>query len=245
VKESGSFNVYGVFLMDNFIRIPLTLKNLDKYVHRKAILSALQESLSFFSGRLLDYGCGRMPYKQYVLEHSGVTEYIGLDIETALNYGNVKPDVVWNGTTIPFPANNFDVVLATEVFEHVHGLEPALHEIHRVLKPDGILFFTMPYVWPLHEVPHDEYRYTPFALEKIFKKAVFGDILIKPTGGWNATLAQMLGLWVRRNPMSKRKKMFLSYLMRPLIKALLNRDTKPSEFSENTMIPGLYGIVRK
>jgi SAM-dependent methyltransferase len=137
------------------------------------------------------------------------------------------------------------VVFATEVFEHVHGLEPALHEIYRVLKQDGILFFTMPYVWPLHEVPNDEYRYTPFALEKIFKKAVFSDIAIKPTGGWNATLAQMLGLWVRRNPMSKRKKTFLSYMMRPVIKALLNRDTKPSEYSENTMIPGLYGIVRK
>jgi len=103
----------------------------------------------------------------------------------------------------------------------------------------------MPFVWPLHEVLNDAYRYTPFALEKILKKAVFSNIAIKPTGGWNATLAQMLGLWVRRNPMSKRKNIFLSYMMRPVIKALLNRDTKPSEFSENTMIPGLYGIVRK
>jgi SAM-dependent methyltransferase len=223
----------------------MTLKNHDKYLHRKAILAAVEESLPLFSGRLLDYGCGRMPYKNYILEHSGVSEYIGLDIETALNYDNVKPDALWNGTTIPFPDGHFDVVLATEVFEHVHGLEPALHEICRVLKQDGILFFTMPYVWPLHEVPNDEYRYTPFALEKIFKRSGFSEMEIKPTGGWNATLAQMLGLWVRRNPMSKRKKMFLSYMMRPVIKALLNRDTKPSEYSENTMIPGLYGIVRK
>jgi SAM-dependent methyltransferase len=245
VEDPRSFSAYGHFLMDNYTRIPMTLKNLDKYVHRKAILSALQESLPLFSGRLLDYGCGKMPYKDYILEHSGVTEYIGLDIETALNYDNTKPDIVWNGTTLPFTDGFFDVVFATEVFEHVHGLESALHEIYRVLKQDGILFFTMPYVWPLHEVPNDEYRYTPFALEKIFKKAAFSNIAIKPTGGWNATLAQMLGLWVRRNPMSKRKKTFLSYMMRPVIKALLNRDTKPSEYSENTMIPGLYGIVRK
>jgi hypothetical protein len=34
-------------------------------------------------------------------------------------------------------------------------------------------------------------------------------------------------------------------MMRPVIKVLLSRDTKPSDYSENTMIPGLYGIVRK
>jgi len=231
--------------MDNYIRIPLTIKNLDKYVHRKAILSALQESLPLFSGRLLDYGCGRLPYKKYILEHSGVTEYIGLDIETALNYDNVKPDAVWDGTIIPYPDGSFDVVFATEVFEHVHDLEHALCEIYRVLKQGGILFFTIPYVWPLHEVPNDEYRYTPFALEQIFKRAAFSETEIKPTGGWNATLAQMLGLWVRRKPMAKRKKTMLSYIVRPFIKGLLRKDSKPLDYRENTMMPGLYGIVRK
>jgi len=231
--------------MDNYTRIPLTIKNLDKYVHRKAILAALQESLSLFSGRLLDYGCGRMPYKNYILEHSGVTEYIGLDIENALNYGNVKPDAVWDGTVIPFPDGQFDVVFATEVFEHIFDPGQALHEIHRVLKRGGIIFFTMPFVWPLHEVPHDAYRYTPFALDAFFKQAEFSDILIHPTGGWNAALAQMLGLWVRRKPMSKNKKNLLSCIVLPLMQLLLRNDSKPVAFKEKTMLPGLYGIVRK
>jgi SAM-dependent methyltransferase len=231
--------------MDNFTRIPLTIKNLDKYVHRTAILSAIKESLPLFSGRLLDYGCGKMPYKNFLLEHAGVTEYIGLDIETARNYDNTQPDVVWDGTVMPFPDGFFDVVFATEVFEHIYVLDHALLEIHRVLKQSGMLFFTIPYVWPLHEVPNDEYRYTPFALEKSFKQAAFSAIIIKPTGGWNAALAQMLGLWVRRKPMSKNKRMLLSLIMRPFMQLLLRGDVKPADFKENTMIPGLYGIVRK
>jgi SAM-dependent methyltransferase len=231
--------------MDKTIDIPLTIKSLDTYAHKKAIVSALQESLPLFSGRLLDYGCGRMPYKEYILENSGVTEYIGLDIENALNYGDVKPDVTWNGKTIPLPDASFDVVVATEVFEHVHDPEQSLREIHRVLTQGGLLFFTVPYVWPLHEAPNDEHRFTPFALEKIFKRALFSEAEIKPTGGWNAALAQMLGLWVRRKPMSKRKKTVLSYLLKPLIKILLTRDVKPQVFKEKTMMPGLYGIVRK
>jgi SAM-dependent methyltransferase len=238
-------SVYGQCLMDNYIHIPLTIKNLDKYVHRKAILSALQESLPLFSGTLLDYGCGKMPYKKYIVEHSAVTEYIGLDIETALDYGTIKPDVVWDGTRIPFPDGRFDIVFATEVFEHVHDLYQALLEIHRVLKSEGLIFFTLPFVWPLHEVPNDEYRYTPFALEKNFKRAGFTQTDIQPTGGWNAALAQLLGLWVRRKPMSKKKKTFLSFLMRPVIRALLRGDSRPFDFREKTMMPGLYGIARK
>lgn len=231
--------------MDNFTSIPLKINTLDTYVHRRAIFSALQESLPFFTGTLLDYGCGKMPYKNFILEHSGITEYIGLDLETALNYDDISPDVVWNGSIIPFPDGYFDVVLATEVFEHILDLGHALHEIRRVLRPGGIIFFTMPFVWPLHEVPHDEYRYTPFALDKIFKQAAFSDVTIRPTGGWNAALAQMLGLWVRRKPMSKRRKRILSCIMLPIIRLLLRGDSRPAAFREKTMMPGLYGIIRK
>jgi len=88
--------------------------------------------------------------------------------------------------------------IATEVFEHCPDPEIVMKEIWRVLKLGGILFFTVPFLWNLHETPYDEYRYTPFALKRHLTQSGFTEIEIKAMGGWDAALAQMLGLWVRR-----------------------------------------------
>ena len=146
---------------------------------------------------------------------------------------------------MPFENNIFNTIFATEVFEHIHDLETALNEIYRVLKKDGIIFFTVPFLWPLYEAPNDEYRYTPYSLEKIFKKAGFSEITIKPTGGWDASLAQMLGLWVRRKPMSSRKRRLYSKILKPIIKKLIKKDWKTNNFKKTPMITGLFGIVKK
>ncbi len=228
-----------------YTRPELTGGNLDRYVHRTAIFAAIRENRNLFSGRLLDYGCGRMPYKNYILAYAGVTEYIGLDIAAALDYGGPGPDIVWNGETLPFAESSFDVVLATEVLEHIVNPDRALREVNRVLKDNGLLFFTVPYVWPLHEVPFDYFRYTPFALEKILTQSGYSDIVLRPTGGWNAALAQMLGLWARRKPMAKARRRIFSWVLTPVIRRLLAGDVRPGAFSKNTMMPGLYGVARK
>jgi SAM-dependent methyltransferase len=231
--------------MDNFTQIPFTIENLDRYYIRTSIFNALKENLKYFKGKLLDYGCGKMPYKKFILENSNVSEYIGIDIENALDYKGDKPNFTWKGDTLPFENETFDTIFATEVFEHIHDLDFALIEIYRVLKKGGYLFFTVPYLWTLHEVPNDEYRYTPFSLEKKFKRANFMVVNIFATGGWNASLAQMLGLWVRRKPMSENKRKLFSIILKPFIKYLIKKDLKPTMFKEGNMITGLYGIIKK
>jgi SAM-dependent methyltransferase len=146
---------------------------------------------------------------------------------------------------MPFGHGCFQTVMATEVLEHCPEPSQTLTEIGRVLAVDGVFFFTVPFLWNLHEVPHDEYRYTPFALERLLRGAGFADIDIKATGGWHASLAQMLGLWVRRAPMGKRKRRYLSYLLKPVIAYLAKKDVPPEVFKGGTMITGLYGTARK
>jgi len=232
---------------DNFIVIPFTRKNLDLYVIRTAILKALSGNLSRLHGKLLDAGCGKMPYKDYILNNSRVKDYVGLDIEQALNYDDmVKPDFTWNGTTMPFENESFDCVIATEVLEHCAQPEKFLMEVNRVLVKNGTLFFTVPFLWNLHEAPHDEYRYTPFSLERHLNNSGFSDIRIKATGGWHASMAQMLGLWVKRSPLSIIKKRYLSFLVKPIIKYLLKIEQKEKiMLSEGQMITGLYGVAKK
>ncbi|MNL18386.1 hypothetical protein D3C87_1395290 [compost metagenome] len=234
-------------LYDNFVQIELRDSNLDRYYIRTSILNALKENLKRFSGEILDIGCGKMPYKDYILKYSNATKYIGLDIEDALVYDSeVKPDFTWNGINMPFENNSFDCAFGTEVLEHCPEPEIILKELHRVLKEDAIFFFTVPFLWNLHEVPHDEYRYTPFSLQRHLENSGFKDIEIKALGGWHASLAQMLGLWVRRAPMSAKKRKVLSSVLKPFILFLIKKDKNLTiNFKEGQMITGLYGIAKK
>ena len=140
--------------MKNFTEIEFTVENLDRYYIRTSIFNAIKDILPKFKGELLDIGCGKMPYKNYILENSAVDTYVGLDIENALIYDkDIKPDFVWDGRTMPFQDNSYDCAFGTEVLEHCPEPEPVLKEVYRVLKPDGIFFFTVPFLWCLHEVP--------------------------------------------------------------------------------------------
>jgi SAM-dependent methyltransferase len=172
-----------------------------------------------------------------------------LDIETALVYdAAVKPDFVWDGKNMPFDRNMFDCAIGTEVLEHCFEPEIILNEVYRVLKPGGVFFFTVPFLWNLHEVPHDAYRYTPFALEKKFQQSGFKEIKICSYGGWHSSMAQMLGLWVRRSPMNGILRGILSFLLMPLVWMLLKKDQNSfghSDFKDGLMIPGIYGICKK
>ena len=105
------------------------------------------------------------------------------------------------------------------------------------------MFLTVPFIWPIHTVPHDEFRYTPFALRRLLDQAGFRNPIIEATGGRHAVLALTLGLWVRRRPLTSRvhvvTRAVLSSLTWPIIWLLLKMDTCPQEFEESTMIVGL------
>jgi SAM-dependent methyltransferase len=234
-------------MQDNFINIPFTVSNLDRYIIRKAILKALNSSIVAFNGKLLDIGCGKMPYRDYISSKSNIQEYAGLDIESALEYDElVRPDYTWDGINMPFEDNSFNCAIGTEVLEHCPEPEVVLKETWRVLKPDGLFFFTVPFLWNLHEVPHDEYRYTPYSLERHLRNSGFTNIDIKPTGGWHLAMAQMVGLWARRAPMPRFIRPVIS-LVSMLVMFVLMRISRheKANFMDGQMITGLYGIARK
>ncbi len=234
--------------MKDFTELNLSPGSVDLYYHRASILGALKRNLLKFHGEFLDVGCGKMPYKKLILSQSEVKNYVGLDIETAKVYDeNVQPDVRWDGKVIPLDDNSFDTVMATEVLEHCPDPSAILEEIHRVLRPGGYFFFTVPFLWNLHEQPYDFYRYTPYALELLLKNAGFDDIELEPQGGWHASLAQMLGLWMKRSPYAHSRKM---KLIRPVLMMMYTRLLHMSkkeqvDLTKPTMLTAIYGGARK
>jgi SAM-dependent methyltransferase len=228
-----------------YIDVPLTHSNLDIFIVRTSIFNALKKVAPQLSGCLLDVGCGYMPYKSFLLSTNlQIKEYIGLDIHDNI-YQNT--DLEWDGQTIPLTDQSVDCAIATELLEHCPNPELVLKEICRVLKPNGIIFLTVPYLWPLHCIPNDEYRYTPFSIHRHLLDSGFKDIKIQALGGWDASLAQMIGLWVKRR-LSGKKKRILSLIALPIISLLLQID-KPvqriEDFQESSMLTGLAANATK
>ena len=217
-----------------------------KYL-KKSIKDFLFSHAVCFKGVVLDVGCGEMPYKKEILGSCpGVEKYLGLDLDNNYADRGVTPDLVWDGTKIPLPDSAIHCAFATEVLEHCPEPGATLSEIQRVLKPGGAFLFTVPYLWPLHEVPYDFYRYTPFSLQKLLEDSGFDSIDIEILGGWDASLAQMLGLWVVRRPgLHRVKRKLLTKMLTPAINYLVSKDNKPSEFVESQMLTGLCGVARK
>lgn len=227
---------------DAFVAPRLRPRSLDNVLVRRAILGAIDAALPQLHGTLLDVGCGEMPYRERILAAGRVRRYVGLDLP-ASGYG--VPDLTWDGATIPLGDGSVDAVLATELLEHCPDPARVLAEIHRVLAPGGTLLFTVPFLWPLHCVPHDEHRYTPFALERLVRGAGFDAVRVEALGGWDASLATLLGLWVRRRPMPRPLRALLSVAAWPVVAGLAALDRRPAHFRESTMILGLTGTARK
>lgn len=232
---------------DGFINVPFTRSNLDRYLVRTSVRDALRTAMPRFQGQLLDIGCGAMPYRRMLLDESPIDGYTGLDLIASKPYASgVMPDVLWDGQQMPFDNGRFQTAMATEVLEHCFDPGVVLQETHRVLSPGGLFFFTVPFLWNLHDVPQDAYRYTPFSLERLLTGSGFRNVEIHAMGGWHASMAQMLGLWVRRAPMSAFSRKTLSLLLKPVMSVLINIDRKtPVPFREGQMITGLYGWAEK
>jgi len=93
-------------------------------------------------------------------------DYIALDYPTTVHtmYGT-RPDVFADGAALPFADECIDTVLLLEVLEHVGDAPTVLASIARVLKPGGLLLLSVPFLYPLHDAPHDYRRYTAPGLE--------------------------------------------------------------------------------
>lgn len=96
-------------------------------------------------GRLLDVGCGAGTFLRAAARAGWVAE--GVEVSaTAAEHNRAAGFKVFNGELAEarYPEGHFDVVIASEVLEHVAEPREMLREILRVLRPGGLLWATTP-----------------------------------------------------------------------------------------------------
>jgi SAM-dependent methyltransferase len=117
----------------------------------RAIAAQLERSVAP-GARLLDFGCGSMPYRQLV-EQRGAA-YVGADFD-ADGAVAIRPD-----GSLPVEDASVDAILSAQVLEHVRDLDRYLAEARRVLKDDGVLLLSTHGTWLYHPHPEDHRRWT-------------------------------------------------------------------------------------
>jgi SAM-dependent methyltransferase len=158
------------------------------------VLSALRDALeqaiaNCVAGHrcqtLVDFGCGNMPYRPLFAPH--VSQYVGCDLE-----GNELADVIMPvPDRLPLADQSVDIVLSTQVLEHVEDPIQYLREAYRVSRSGGLLILSTHGVWKYHPDPFDYWRWTSAGLRRIVEETGFIVVSFRGVLGAQAAALQL------------------------------------------------------
>lgn len=150
----------------------------------RVVFKTLFKKIPLEGKKFLDVGCG-LGYFSVRASKFGARIY-GIDIGNRLvgicrNRCPKGKFSVASGAKLPFKDNSFDIVLCTEVIEHVNDQKGVINEIFRVLKKDGYLVITTPnkVFKPLYSIlcniglrPYhgNEYWFFPWEIKRILER---------------------------------------------------------------------------
>jgi len=178
-----------------------------------------------FTGRVLDVG-GKKDNKRGVfrppLDKVESWEYLNIDEST-------NPDYHCSADNIPVNGENFDMVILAEVLEHLEEPESVLKECNRILKKEGKLIATIPFLFPIHADPYDFQRWTDVKIKMELEKSGFRNIDIKPMGSLFAVIYDLLYTsltFISKKPQTFRNRFTRKFILRPLSIIFLFLDKK-------------------
>ena len=153
----------------------------SSYLHLKDLRLFLGDFATAEKLQMLDFGCGGSPYRSLFPN----ADYRRADLD-----GSAGVDfTIGADSAIAAPDATFDLILSTQVLEHVADTSCYLRECHRLLRPGGRLILTTHGFYAEHGCPNDFFRWTSHGLEHVLQTAGFHvEILEKLTTNSRAML---------------------------------------------------------
>lgn len=196
---------------------------------RKSLKDIMKQEIKKES-LVVDIGGGYSPYKELLGNN-----YVTLDIQK-----NSSPNIVADAHALPFKSDSFNVIVLASVLEHLHNPWNAIKEFRRILKENGKILFSTPFMHRYHNSPNDYYRYTKDALNYLFRD--FKMQKIETNGGVFSSLTHIIYILTyaldRIHPIG----MIARIILYPLLKALIKLD----KFDKTGILPKSFvGIAIK
>jgi SAM-dependent methyltransferase len=140
--------------------------------------------------RVLDVGCGFKPYEPLFAAYADA--YVGVD-----SGDHAAPDLVGTAEAIPVEDATFDVVICSQVLEHVDDPAQVVAELHRVTAPGGRVLASTHGVQVYHPSPQDLWRWTHAGLGRLFERnASWSSVTVTPGAGTTATLGLLIAVYL-------------------------------------------------
>ncbi|MBV9916430.1 MAG: class I SAM-dependent methyltransferase [Solirubrobacterales bacterium] len=167
--------------------------------------------------RVLDLGCGAGGSVELFRAHDPDVDWIGLDIPGSREAGARRRTdarfATFDGVSIPFADESFDLVYCKQVLEHVRHPAPLLRDVRRVLAGGGYFAGSTSQLEPFHSL--SLWNYTPVGLARLLEDAGLSLLEIRPGIDALALIARRVagrrsrfeGIWARwwggRSPLNR------------------------------------------
>ena len=176
---------------------------------RRLLVNLLRGAAGAQAGslRILDYGCGT---GGNTLAYSSLGAVVGVEPDSAaIRLAHERGGAIYcrtGGTQLPFREGSFDIVMASDVLEHIEHDREAVAEISRVLRPGGAAIISVPahqWLFSEHDTAlHHFRRYSKSAIRDLLKRS---GLRVRRVSYSNAVLFpvvcvhRLLGKWRRAN----------------------------------------------
>ncbi len=118
-------------------------------------------------GTTIDFGCGTRPYEKHFTNYTH--RYLGADLDD-----NPEADLhIAADGTVPVEPGACQLLLSSQVLEHVIDVDAYLKECARLISPGGYLLLSTHGMWTYHPYPVDVRRWTRWGLQHEIKTRGF------------------------------------------------------------------------
>lgn len=138
-------------------------------------------------GRAVDIGSGRCPY-------GALLERKGYRVETLDVDPTTGADHIGTAEATGLPSASVDLVLCTQVLEHVRDPFGVMAEMRRILRPGGALVASAPHIWFFHPHPEDNWRFTQQGVVTMCERHGLRLDTLLAQGGSLLTMVQLVNI---------------------------------------------------